>query len=149
MTASSAQNASIKSGIFMRIAHRLENRPGHQFATAANVATKTALESNTVDNDEFVLQVKGYRFQCFYQRGHYQDDLWQKADDGLLHAAVCKCGCGVVADSIDDAIEKLKQSYGSVRENGHWHWQDTPRFNVIMGTDGKWIMGTITQPDLL
>jgi hypothetical protein len=102
-----------------------------------------------MDKDQFPLQVGSYRFDCFYQRGHYQDDLWQQSEIGPLHVAVCKCGCGVIGESIDDAIDKLKKSYSILRSNEHWHWQDTPRFNVILGSDGKWIMGTITQPDLL
>src|SRR5947209_4604079 len=102
-----------------------------------------------MDKDQFLLTVGGYRFECFYQRGTYQDDLWQQSDNVDLHADVCKCGRGVIADSIDDAVEKLKYSYSILRDEEHWHLQGTLRFNVILGTDGKWIMGTITEPDLL
>jgi hypothetical protein len=36
-----------------------------------------------------------------------------------------------------------------IGDDGHRHREDTPRFNIILGSDGNWIMGTITQPDLL
>jgi hypothetical protein len=61
----------------------------------------------------------------------------QKSDDGPLHAAVCKCGSGVIGNSIDDAIEKLRQSYDYNGDDGHRHHEDTPRFNIILGSDGN------------
>jgi hypothetical protein len=103
-----------------------------------------------MDIDEFPLLVKGHIFQCFCQRGCYGEDFrWRQSDTGNKWAAVCKCGNGVCGDSLDDAVEKLKKSYLAVRDGEHWHYQDTPRFNIILGTDGKWIMGTITDRTLL
>jgi len=44
---------------------------------------------------------------------------------------------GVIGNSIDDAIEKLRQSYDYIGDDGHRHHEDTPRFNIILGSDGN------------
>ena len=102
-----------------------------------------------MDDESFPLSVMGYIFDCFYQRGFLTGVNWRKSLDGDTHAAVCKCGRGVFGSSIDDAVEKLRQSYSILRTTEHFHWQDTIDFNVILGFDSTWIMGTIRHPELL
>ncbi len=98
---------------------------------------------------EFPLKVGDYAFKCYYQRGALHGGTWKKSPDGKTHVAVCKCGRGVFGISLDDVVDKLRRTYAILRPNEHFHWEDTTKFNVILGFDGTWIMGTIQDPGLL
>jgi hypothetical protein len=101
------------------------------------------------DPDCFPLIVGAYRFDCYYQRGTLHGSKWVNSANGESHVAVCKCGRGVFGTSLDDVVAKLKNSYSILRPTEHFHWQETLDFNVILGFDKSWIMGTIRFPELL
>ncbi len=87
------------------------------------------------DKDWFPLLVRGYRFDCFLQQGHFPEGVWEQSDNGDKWVAVCKCGWGAYGDSLDDAVENLKKSYFLLRDERHWHYLGAAHFNVIRGTD--------------
>jgi len=105
--------------------------------------------ANLEDADQMPLVVGDYRFDCYYQRGALKNGAWKKSQDGDSYVAVCKCGRGVFGTSLDDAVEKLKKSYSILKDTEHFHWEDTIKFNVILGYDRNYVMGTIRAPELL
>ena len=105
-------------------------------------------EGPAMNNDEFQLKVGGYTFDCYYQQG-FLGNRWKETADGDTWVAVCKCGRGVFGSSQTDAVEKLRNSYSILRPTEHFHWEGTVNFNVILGFDESWIMGTIRAPELL
>ena len=102
-----------------------------------------------MDQDWFPLQIGQHSFDCFYQQGLLIGEYWMKSESGDQHLAVCKCGKGVFGTSMDDAVEKLKQSYTLMRPTEHFHLQGTMECNVILGRNESWIMGTVIVSDLL
>lgn len=102
-----------------------------------------------MDKDWFPLRVDQYAFDCFYQQGNLIGSCWVTSSAGDTHLAVCKCGKGVFGTSMDDAVEKLKQSYTLMCPTEHFHLQGTMECNVILGRNESWIMGTVKAPELL
>ena len=108
-----------------------------------------------MDKEQFPLQVKGFRFTAFYQRGCFDlaNSRWKKDNNGPHHLVVCACGKGVYKNALDDAVHQLQQSYAVQPDGGHSHDESlTFPCNIIEALqDGSepWIMGRLVVPELL
>jgi hypothetical protein len=105
--------------------------------------------------EQFPLQVKGFRFDAYYQRGSVDlaDSRWTKDSNGPHHLVVCACGKGAYANDLDDAVHQLQKSYTVQPDGTHSHEESlTFPCNIIEAVqDGSapWIMGRLVVPELL
>jgi hypothetical protein len=107
-----------------------------------------------MDKEQFPLQVKGFRFDAYYQRGSVdlENSRWTKDNSGPHHLVVCACGKGVYANDLDEAVHQLQKSYIFQPDETHSHESLTFPCNIIEAVqDGSepWIMGRLVVPELL
>ena len=107
-----------------------------------------------MDFERFPLQVQGYRFEAFYQRGTMDvpNSRWKRDDNGPDHLVVCAWGRGAYRGNLDDAVCVLQHSYVIGSDCSHHHTEETFPCNVIEALkdgDGAWVMGAIVVPELL
>ena len=84
--------------------------------------------------DEFPLAIGDYRVTCYYQQGFFDGSRWKRSAEGDKHIAVCGCGRAVVAESLQEAVDKLHDSFVILPTRRHSHSQDTvpiPEFEIL------------------